>query len=205
MPYINPKEVYDFGIDFLVTPPKAVRLGEVIGPPPIIVNIHIVDKETRQEVPHDVDPGRYYWATARILHEDKSLCVEPEFVNASQKAVEPGSLFVEETPIEDAPTPASHPTPPAEPMRRWKTTATFAEITIPKTGNYRIQVALGVYIDRTYENQEGKMKIEKDCAELVFINSDVIIVQEKEPQEEDHAGMSFNHLKPFHTNTIKTY
>ncbi|EWC46352.1 hypothetical protein DRE_04523 [Drechslerella stenobrocha 248] len=182
MPFSYPQDIYNFSAEFYIPPPRTVEVNADVGPPPIIVRLHIVDKQSGQEVPYDNDPERYYWTVARVLHEDHTLA--PEFRNRAQTSETPMSWFHEEQ-EEDTRTPVTRTPPPGGPVRRWKTFVTFPNIQIPATGRYRIQIALGVYIDQKMQTEDGREKVEQVCKELVATTSDVIVVQEEEPKDDD--------------------
>ncbi|KAJ6263339.1 hypothetical protein Dda_1902 [Drechslerella dactyloides] len=184
MPFTSPQEIYNFSAEFYIAPPKTVEVNAHVGPPPIIVRLHIVDKKTGQEVPYDNDPEWYYWTVARVLHEDSTLCTEPEFLNHSQTSESPMSWFHEEQ-EEDTRTPVTQTPPPGGPVKKWKTFVTFPNIQIPAVGKYRIKITLGVYIDQRLQAPDGREKTEKLCKELVATTSDVILVQEEEPKDDE--------------------
>ncbi|KAK6341117.1 hypothetical protein TWF696_008206 [Orbilia brochopaga] len=184
MPFISPQELYTFSAEFYIAPPKTVEVNAHVGPPPIIVRLHIVDKKTGMEVPYDNDAEWYYWTVARVLHEDSTLCTEPEFLNHSQTSESPMSWFHEEQ-EEDTRTPVTQTPPPGGPVKKWKTFVTFPNIQIPAVGRYRIKITLGVYIDQKLQAEDGREKTEKLCKELVDTTSDVIVVQEEEPKDDD--------------------
>ncbi|KAF3924829.1 hypothetical protein ABW21_db0203217 [Orbilia brochopaga] len=184
MPFISPQELYNFSAEFYIAPPLTVEVNAHVGPPPIIVRLHIVDKKTGMEVPYDNDAEWYYWTVARVLHEDNTLCTEPEFLNHSQTSESPMSWFHEEQ-EEDTRTPVTQTPPPGGPIKKWKTFVTFPNIQIPAVGRYRIKITLGVYIDQKLQAEDGREKTEKLCKELVATTSDVIVVQEEEPKDDD--------------------
>lgn len=188
MPFVSPQDIYNFSAEFYIAPPRIVEVDTAVGPPPIIVRLHIVDKKTGQEVPYDNDPERYYWAMARVLHEDHSLCTEPEYQNKNQATETPMSWFHEEQ-EEDTRTPVTQTPPPGGPVRKWKTFVTFPNIQIPVSGKYRIMITLGVYIDQKLRTADGREKFEKVCKELVSITSDIIVVQEEEPKDDDASDL----------------
>ncbi|KAF3222588.1 hypothetical protein TWF191_006670 [Orbilia oligospora] len=188
MPFVSPEDIYNFSAEFYIAPPRIVEVNTAVGPPPIIVRLHIVDKKTGQEVPYDNDPERYYWAMARVLHEDHTLCTEPEYQNKNQATETPMSWFHEEQ-EEDTRTPVTQTPPPGGPVRKWKTFVTFPGIQIPVVGKYRIMITLGVYIDQKLRAADGREKDEKVCKELVSTTSDVIIVQEEEPKDDDASDL----------------
>ncbi|KAF3906254.1 hypothetical protein ABW20_dc0102395 [Dactylellina cionopaga] len=184
MPTVDPKDIYNFSAEFYIPPPRTVEVNASVGPPPMIVRLHIIDKKKGQEVPYDNDDGLYYWAAARILHEDNSVCVGPEFLNHSQSTETPMSWFHEEQ-EEDTRTPVTQTPPPGGPVRKWKTFVTFPNIQIPIVGRYRIMVILGVFVDQKFRTADGREKVEREQSELVTATSDVIVVQEEEPKDDD--------------------
>ncbi|KAF3938185.1 hypothetical protein ABW19_dt0202186 [Dactylella cylindrospora] len=187
MPYVAPQELYDFSAEFYVPPLEKVQINVPVGPPPVIVRLHIIDKKTGEEVPCDNDRERYYWAVAHILHEDSTPCTEPEFVNKNQRSETPMSSFHEE-PVEDTRTPVTRTPPPDRPIRRWKTFVTFPSIVIPAIGRYRIKITVGVFIDQKLRTADGKEKVKRaEYKDLVTITSDVVQVQEDEPEDEDQS------------------
>ncbi|KAK6519573.1 hypothetical protein TWF281_003396 [Arthrobotrys megalospora] len=188
MPFVSPQDIYNFSAEFYISPPRTVEVNTDVGPPPIIVRLHIVDKKTGQEVPYDNDPERYYWAMARVLHEDHTLCTGPEYQNKNQATETPMSWFHEEQ-EEDTRTPVTQTPPPGGPVRKWKTFVTFPNIQIPVLGKYRIMITLGVYIDQKLRTADGREKFEKVCKELVSTTSDVIVVQEEDPKDDDASDL----------------
>ncbi|KAF3911722.1 hypothetical protein AA313_de0204802 [Arthrobotrys entomopaga] len=182
MPIVNPSDIYDFSAEFYIPPPRTVEVNADVGPPPIIVRLHIIDKKTGQEVPYDNDRERYYWVTANILHEDNTPAVQ--LTNHAQTSETPMSWFHEEQ-EEDTRTPVTQTPPPGGPVRKWKTFVTFPNIQIPVVGKYRIKINFGIFIDQKLRTTDGREKVEKVHRNLVATTSDIITVQEEEPKDDD--------------------
>ncbi|EPS41344.1 hypothetical protein H072_4757 [Dactylellina haptotyla CBS 200.50] len=182
MPIVNPQDIYDFAAEFYIAPPRTVEVNADVGPPPIIVRLHIVDKKTGQEVPYDNDRERYYWVTANILHEDNTPAAQ--FTNHAQSSETPMSWFHEEQ-EEDTRTPVTQTPPPGGPVRKWKTFVTFPNIQIPEVGKYRIKITFGIFIDQKLRTSDGREKTERVHKNLVATTSDIITVQEEEPKDDD--------------------
>ncbi|KAK6358488.1 hypothetical protein TWF730_007822 [Orbilia blumenaviensis] len=188
MPITSPQDIYNFSAEFYISPPRTVEVNTNVGPPPIIVRLHIVEKNTGQEVPYDKDAERYYWAMARVLHGNHAPCTEPEYQNKNQATETPMSWFHEEQ-EEDTRTPVTHTPPPGGPVRKWKTFVTFPNIQIPVLGEHRIKITLGVYIDQKLRTEDGRERFEKVCMELVSTTSEIIVVQEEEPKDDDASDL----------------